>query len=386
MSRNGIDQAAGIDVAIPCYNYGRFLRSCVASVLSQKIPNLRILIIDNASTDDSVEIARQLAADDRRVEVAAHRQNLGPHASFNEAIDWASSDYFMLLCADDLLAPGALGRAVSIMEKHRDVGFAYGRVYYWRSSLPQPVLDPELLAREWQILVGKDVLLRFCRDGVNHIPGPSAAVVRTAVQKLAGYYRPELPHTDDFEMWMRLTRLGAVAKTDGYQAILRLHESARKSLACQSYTCERPPALPWEDEAAFSSFFAHEDCSLPEAAHLHRLAERSLGDRAYWAAVAHLLRGQPGASRDLFNFALRRRPSRALLPPVSYLFRREDAASRIVSVASELLRRPRAGARSAGMHGSGSSGTSPARHRRPSRDAAIHPNTGPLGRGGGGDQ
>ena len=38
MSRNGIDQAAGIDVAIPCYNYGRFLRNCVAGVLSQEIP------------------------------------------------------------------------------------------------------------------------------------------------------------------------------------------------------------------------------------------------------------------------------------------------------------------------------------------------------------
>lgn len=88
MSRNGIDQAAGgIDIAIPCYNYGHFLRDCVASTLSQEIPNLRFLIIDNASTDDSVEIAQQLAADDRRVQVAVHRRNLGPHASFNEGVD-----------------------------------------------------------------------------------------------------------------------------------------------------------------------------------------------------------------------------------------------------------------------------------------------------------
>jgi GT2 family glycosyltransferase len=339
MSRNGISPApGGIDIAIPCYNYGRFLRDCVASVLSQEIPNLRVLIIDNASTDNSLEIAQQLAADDRRIEVAAHRQNLGQHASFNEGIDWASLDYFMVLCADDLLVPGALSRAVSIMERHEEVGFAYGRVYYWRPSAPQPALDPESLDQDWRILEGEDVLRRFCRDGVNHVPGPSAVVVRTAVQKLAGYFRPELPHTDDFEMWMRLTRLGAVAKTEACQAIVRLHESAQKGQACRAYTCERPPALPWEDEAAFASFFAHDGYSLPEAARLHRLAERSLGDRAYWAAVAHLVRGQPGASRDLFKFALRRRPSRALLPPISYLFRREDAASRIASVSSELLR------------------------------------------------
>jgi hypothetical protein len=101
-------------------------------------------------------------------------------------------------------------------------------------------------------------------------------------------------------------------------AIAHLHESAQKGLACRTYTCERPPALPWEDEAATASFFAHEGCSLPEAARLHRLAARSLGDRAYWAAVAHLVRGQPGASRNLFKFALRRRPSRVLLPPISH--------------------------------------------------------------------
>ena len=350
MSRNGIDQAGGgIDIAIPCYNYGHFLRDCVASVLSQEIPSLRVLIIDNASTDDSVEIAQQLAEDDRRVEVAAHRQNLGPHASFNEGIEWARSDYFMVLCADDLLVLGALSRAVSIMEKHANVGFTHGRGYYWQPRVPQPAFDPEPLDQQWQILAGKDVLRRFCRDGVNHIPGPSTVVVRTSVQKLAGYYRPELPHTDDFEMWMRLTRLGAVAKTEAYQAILRLHESAQKASACPVYTCERPPALPWEDEAAFASFFAHEDCSSPETARLYRLAERSLGDRAYWAAVAHLFRGQPGVTRDLFKFALTRRPSRALLPPISYLFRRQDAASRIVSVASELLRRSRTGAGPVGM-------------------------------------
>jgi len=94
---------ATVDVAVPCYQYGDYLRGCVASVLSQDVSDLRIAIIDNASTDDSLRVARQLAAEDRRVEVIAHSTNLGQHASFNEAVDWAKSKYFMLLCADDLL-------------------------------------------------------------------------------------------------------------------------------------------------------------------------------------------------------------------------------------------------------------------------------------------
>ena len=108
-----------------------------------------------------------------------------------------------------------------------------------------------------------------------------------------------------------------------------------------TYTCERPPALPWEDEAAFESFFTHEGSSLPEAPRLYRLAKRSLAERAYWAAVAHVCRGQIGASRELLKFALGRRPSFAMVPPVGYLFRREDTVGRVISVASEMVWRQR---------------------------------------------
>jgi glycosyltransferase involved in cell wall biosynthesis len=53
-----------IDVVIPCFQYGRFLRDSVGSVLSQDVDALRVLIIDNASTDDSLDVARRLAAED----------------------------------------------------------------------------------------------------------------------------------------------------------------------------------------------------------------------------------------------------------------------------------------------------------------------------------
>lgn len=99
-----------IDIVIPNYNYGRFLEGCVESVLGQNIPDMRILIIDNASTDDSVAIARSLAAANPRIETSLRPRNLGGHASFNEGIDWARADYFAIICADDVLSPGALAR------------------------------------------------------------------------------------------------------------------------------------------------------------------------------------------------------------------------------------------------------------------------------------
>jgi hypothetical protein len=99
--------------------------------------------------------------------------------------------------------------------------------------------------------------------------------------------------------------------------------------------------MPWEDEAAFEWFFAHEGGSLTQAARLHRLAKRRVPERAYWAAVAHLCRGQPALSRELLKFAFTRRPVTAILPPLGYLFRRHDAAERIAECLSEVMRRPR---------------------------------------------
>src|ERR1700747_2325541 len=121
-----------VDVLVPNYQYGRYLPECISSILDQGVRDLRILIIDNASTDDSVDIARELATKDSRIELRTRPKNLGFQASVNEGIDWAASEYFMVVCADDLLPAGALPRAIDIMEKHPELSFAYGKYAQYR--------------------------------------------------------------------------------------------------------------------------------------------------------------------------------------------------------------------------------------------------------------
>ncbi len=92
-----------IDVVVPCYNYARFLRPCVESVLSQQHVDIRMLIIDDASSDDTELLAHGLVAQDQRVQFRRHASNLGNIATYNEGIEWAAGDYFLLLSADDYL-------------------------------------------------------------------------------------------------------------------------------------------------------------------------------------------------------------------------------------------------------------------------------------------
>jgi len=87
-------QISSVDVIVPCYRYGRFLCECVESVLSQQIQSLRVLIIDDASPDNTAEAATALASEDSRVEFVRHKTNAGHIATYNEGIEWAGGDYF----------------------------------------------------------------------------------------------------------------------------------------------------------------------------------------------------------------------------------------------------------------------------------------------------
>jgi hypothetical protein len=324
---------ASVDVAVPNYQYGRYLRGCVTSVLQQGIDDVRVLIIDNASTDNSLEVANQLAKEDSRVEVVAHRKNVGHLASFNEGIDWARADYFLILCSDDLLAPGALARAVSLMEAHPNVNLTFGREYTVFSDMPVPAIDQPRHAN-WRLLSGSALLQTLCENGrpdaSRFMIAGTTAIVRTAAQKRVGYYPYHLPHTSDLEIWLRFGCVGDAAETAAIQGIRRVHPLNRSATLHNCHYWD----LHWE--AAFESFFENEGARLPNASQLHRTARHALAERAYWGCFSNLLRGDFRLSRELLGYAVSRCPATIVLPPVGYLFRHKDTLARIAHVWSQV--------------------------------------------------
>src|SRR5215210_1888787 len=103
-------RAPRVSVVIPLYNYGRFLGECVQSALDQDGVDVDVLVIDDASTDDSLSVATAIAAGDSRVRVVCNERNLGMVGTMNEGLWAAGGEYLVKLDADDLLTPGALAR------------------------------------------------------------------------------------------------------------------------------------------------------------------------------------------------------------------------------------------------------------------------------------
>jgi len=301
-----------IDVIIPCYNAAPFLEQCVASVLSQGIESLRVVIIDNASTDGTIEIARRLSAEDSRINVILHEKNLGVHASFNEGIDVAAADYCMILCADDLLAKEALKRAATILDSHPDAVFALGSdlKLYNGDELVEP--DPP---SGWRITEGTKFIEDCCRNS-----GFSLALgfrlVRTSVQKTVGHYRASLAYAPDLEVALRLAARGAVIEFDCPLGIRREHPM---QLSATDFADTR--ARLEGRMAAFDSFFSRQGRSLPQATKLHKVARLRIAEVAIRKAARGLLEGEPKSAAALLAYGLRLSPAAMFLAPLGRDFR-----------------------------------------------------------------
>jgi len=211
---------SSVDVIVPCYRYGHFLRECVESILTQSVSSLRVLIIDDASPDSTTEIAAELAKGDSRVTFLKHLSNKGHIYTYNEGIEWAASDYMLILSADDYLLPGALNRAAKLMDANPEVAFSFGNALQRDPSGEERPINRVIGNANWRILAG----FQFIQlSGPRNIVPTPTAVVRTQLQRRLGGYRSELTHAGDMEMWFRLAAHGSVGMLNAYQAVYRRH-------------------------------------------------------------------------------------------------------------------------------------------------------------------
>jgi len=212
-----------VTVVIPCYRYGRFLAAATAAALDQPGLDVRVIIVDDASPDDSADVARRLAEADARITVIAHRQNAGHIRTYNDGIAAVETPYFTLVSADDFVARGALTRAVKLMERHPRVGMVYGRAIEFEDGS-----DPVSSARffeTWTVWKGIEWLRIAYWRGRCFILSPEV-VMRTAVFAQIGGYSEELPHSGDLEYWLRTAARWDVARVNGpAQAYYRVHQS-----------------------------------------------------------------------------------------------------------------------------------------------------------------
>jgi len=284
-----------VDIVIPCYNYGRYLSYCVHSVLSQRDVQVRVLIIDDNSSDDTPIVGAKLAAEESRVTFIRHVVNQGLIKTANEGImDWTAARYALLLSADDALTQGSLIRATEIMEAHPEVGFVYGMAEVIDEEAA-PV-KPEISGSSSRVISGAEFLQHSYRYG-NSVPSPTA-VVRLGFQKQLGGYNPGFPHTSDMEMWMRFATRSSIGVVSAVQAYYRWHPRNMTRLYIGGPISDRRERL--RTYTHISKTWAGE---MPVVEGWLAGARQRFADEAYWLAGLAMEAGDLESMRACLAFA-----------------------------------------------------------------------------------
>jgi Glycosyl transferase family 2 len=289
-----------VRIVVPCYGYADVLEGCVTSLLTQDAVDVRVLIIDDCSPDQTPLVAERLAKRDARVEYRRHGANQGLIRTANEGLDWAAqdSDYTALISADDQLVPGSLRRATSVMEARPEIGMVYGWALYARAGRPMPSQWGRWIGvKRWK---GRDWIGLRCRSGHNCISSPEV-LVRTTVQTRAGRYDPECRHSSDLNMWLRIAAMSDIAHIRGAaQAIYRVHSDSMSRSDPSMLLSLR------ERRKAFESFFARSSLPPAETDRLRDMAGRALAKQALWRASRTVDQNSaepPDSVDDLIAFA-----------------------------------------------------------------------------------
>ncbi|HEX3655321.1 MAG TPA: glycosyltransferase [Pirellulales bacterium] len=192
-------------VVIPCHNYGRYLTQAVQSVLANDV-DLAISIVDDASTDDTAQIAADLVQHDRRVSYLPHRQRLDVSAARNNGIRARASQYVCLLDADDYLGPNYLRSAQSMLEAGidcvcPDMHLVGDRTAIWQ--VPERDLATAMLTRN---------RIAYC-----------SAFARRWWVSLQGFDE-SLGNWQDYDFWLRmLAQAARFARLPGEHFFYRQH-------------------------------------------------------------------------------------------------------------------------------------------------------------------
>lgn len=116
-----------VSVVIPTYNRETLLGDCARSALGQTNKHIELIIVDNASTDQTWRVCEELQAEDKRVRIFRNPKNLGPVENWIRGVNEAKGDYTKILFSDDLIYPEFLTRSLALLQ-NPSVGFVFSAV------------------------------------------------------------------------------------------------------------------------------------------------------------------------------------------------------------------------------------------------------------------
>lgn len=196
-----------VSVVIPAYNNAKTIVSTIESVKKQTYKNLEIIIIDDNSQDNTLQIIKEKQKEDNRIKIVHNENNLGMTENWNKCLGMAEGEFIKLVCADDLLDEKAIEKETTAMIKNPTVNLVES--------------DTRLVD-----IYGKQtgVFKRYPRKGLvngskvaksaliwnNFFGAPVNNLFRKSVLEKTGGFDRKFTYILDFDMWLKIANTGDV--------------------------------------------------------------------------------------------------------------------------------------------------------------------------------
>lgn len=227
-----------VSICIPTYNGARWLEETIRSALLQTYEPLEILIVDDASTDRTLDIV--FSFDDPRIRVKANERNLGLALNRNRCLRLAKGSLVKFLFQDDLLYPTCVEKMARLFKKHEKIGMVFAP----RDVLLEDPNDPIAIAwkKKYGVLHtrfaslgevnrGIDLFNQWLASGFreNWVGEPSSVMLRKACLEQIGLFNTRLQMCADFEMWIRMMYFYDVGFINEPLSAFRYHSASATS-------------------------------------------------------------------------------------------------------------------------------------------------------------
>lgn len=185
-----------VSIIMPCYNAGKYIREAIESVLNQTYSDWELIIVDDGSTDNSMDIAERLAISDSRIRLIM-QPNAGACRARNNGIEHANGEYVKFLDADDILEPECLLTQVNQIASLHPRQIPFGD--YYNVDKDGNVLNQYTFDRADDL--AKDAVFFFFSEWRILISSP---LHRTALLREIGGFNESLKRGQESDMHMRL--------------------------------------------------------------------------------------------------------------------------------------------------------------------------------------
>jgi len=241
-----------LSVLMTNYNHGKYIAEALEAIIGQSFKPKEIIVIDDASTDDSIRIIEGFVNKCQNLRLLRNEKNLGTLYSINRALKIASGDYVYSAAADDKILPGFFEKSMELLERYPEAGLCLSEPLYFNESR-SAYFKEVLKIADRPCYLSSQKIVDLLRRRYFLLAGHSSIIKRDSLLRAGGYI-PDLKwHCDWFASYVVAFREGMCYLPENL-AYLRLSSGSYSSSAKRSRIIQQEIVRAIMDKLKSSSY------------------------------------------------------------------------------------------------------------------------------------